>query len=330
MSRVLEAALFDVDGVLTRTARLHERAWKAMFDDYLRRLDQPPFTGADYRVHVDGKPRYQGVADFLGSRGIELERGDPGDDPDRETACGLGNRKNRLFLRLLDEGGVEVFDDSIAALARWRRGGVRVAAISASRNSRRVLEAADLARRFDVIIDGQIASRRGLESKREILSEAARRLDVPPASAVVIEDAIAGIRAGLEAGFGLVVGVARDGDGRDLREAGAHQVVDDVYRARFLRRLPAALERVDELAAWRGGRPLAVFGDDGARLRSEALDESFVIYIGNDEEAFAALRERGAGIFVGPAVSASLADYRVGSATEARRLLELLANRAGP
>jgi trehalose-phosphatase len=260
--RPFQAAIFDMDGVLTHTARLHEGAWKQMFDDFLAQHDgQEPFSSADYRAHVDGKPRYQGVADFLASRRVELPRGDPGDDPAQETICGLGNRKNELFLELLDHDGVEVFPDAVVALARWRRGGLKLAAVSASRNCRRVLKAVDLVRRFDAIVDGQVAAKENLGGKPEIMAEAARRLGIEPGDGVILEDATAGVRAGRQDGFGLVVGVARDGSGEDLTEAGAHMVVSDISRLRFPRKLPPALARLEELAAWRQDRPLAVFLD---------------------------------------------------------------------
>lgn len=260
--RPFEAVISDMDGVLTRTARLHARAWKRMFDDLLRRYEgQRPFSDADYRAYVDGKPRYAGVADFLASRHIELPRGQPSDGPGDVTICGLGNRKNGFFLELLESDGVEVFDDTVGAVDRWRRGQMKLAAVSSSRNCRRVLRAAGLEDRFDVIVDGQVAEELGLEGKPGIMLEAARRLAVAPADAVILEDATAGIRAGRRDGFGLVVGVARADNTRDLREAGADVVTRNVARLRFPRRLPNALERVAEMTARRGARPLAVVLD---------------------------------------------------------------------
>lgn len=257
-----QAVISDMDGVLTRTASLHERAWKRLFDDFLGHYpEQRPFSSADYRAHVDGKPRYQGIADFLASRGLDLPYGQPSDDPEELTICGLGNRKNRYFLETLDQGGVEVFEDAVAALERWRRGGLKLAIVSSSKNCRRVLRAVHLEQRVDVIVGGQLAEELGLPGKPEIMMEAARRLGVVPADAVILEDATAGVRAGIEDGFGLVVGVARAGNQRDLREAGAHAVVESVYRVCFPRRVPSALDHLGELAAWRDGRPLAVFLD---------------------------------------------------------------------
>lgn len=256
------AVVADMDGVLTRTADLHERAWKKMFDEFLgARGDQAPFSGDDYRAHVDGKPRYDGVSDFLGSRGIQLPEGEAEDGPDRETVRGLGNRKNRLFLELLEREGVTVFDDVVPALERWRRGGLRLAVISSSRNCRRVLRAGNLEDRFDAVVDGQTASELGLEGKPDILLEAARRLDVDPSDAVVLEDARAGVSAGRRQGFGRVVGISRDGQDEGLLQAGADEVARNVYEVRFLRRVPDLLERLDQLRARRRGRPWAVFLD---------------------------------------------------------------------
>ncbi len=260
--RPYEAVVSDMDGVLTRTATLHERAWTRVFDAFLSgREGQRPFSDGDYRAHVDGKPRYDGVADFLSSRHIDLPWGEPSDGPDAETVYGLGNRKNGVFLALLDREGVKVFDDAVAAFERWRRGGLKVAVVSSSRNCRRVLRAAGLERHLDAVVDGELGAELGLGGKREIMLEAARRLGVAPSDAVVLEDATAGVRAGRLGGFGRVVGVSRDDNERDLREAGADDVVRSVYRVRFLRRVPRVLDRLAELAAWRGDRALAVFLD---------------------------------------------------------------------
>lgn len=273
--RPFEAVILDMDGVVTRTASLHEQAWKRMFDALLKgREGQAPFSSSDYRTHVDGKPRYEGVADFLSARDIELPRGEPADSPERETVCGLGNRKNELFLALLQEQGVDVFQDALAALHRWRRGCLKLAAVSSSRNCRRVLRSADLESLFDVIVDGQAAAEQGLVGKPQIMAEAAQRLAVAPSDTVVIEDATAGVRAGRQHGFGLVVGVNRNRHEDDLKQAGAHLVVSDVYRVRFPRRLPNALHRFEETDALRDGSPLAIFLDFDGTLAPIVDDPS--------------------------------------------------------
>jgi trehalose 6-phosphate phosphatase len=264
------AVISDMDGVLTRTADLHRQAWKRVFDEALPRLapvdggrpsEHEPFSDGDYRAHVDGKPRYDGVADFLASRGIALPQGTPSDPPDADTVCGIGNRKDDLFKVLLDGEGVRVFEDAVAAIARWRRGGVRIAIVSASRNCREVLRAAGLEDSADAIVDGRVAAELALPGKRGILLEAARRLGVEPGSAVVLEDATAGARAARRAGFGRIVGVSRNAPHAQLLEAGADEVVDDVFRTAFPRRLPSALEAFDAFTAWVGNRTPAVFLD---------------------------------------------------------------------
>ncbi len=273
------AVVTDMDGVITRTASLHERAWKRTFDAFLRErgrlrgaADDPrsgddprdgPFTSEDYRRFVDGKPRYDGVRDFLASRGLELPEGDPSDEPDRETVQGLGNRKNADFRALLEEEGAEVFDDARAAVDRWRRGGLAVAVVSASRNCRLVLRSAGMLNRFDAVVDGEEAARLGLVGKPGIFREAARRLGLEPGQAVAVEDSAAGVRAASAEGYGLVAGVARgDGSARPgLEEAGADVVVPDLAALRFPRAVPDALDRRSELLDRGGGRRLAVFLD---------------------------------------------------------------------
>lgn len=274
------AVVADMDGVITGASAVHERAWRRTLDAFLRErglLHGPgdagsggrgggagPFTSADYRRHVDGKPRYEGVRDFLASRGIELPEGDPSDEAGRDTVHGLGNRKNEAFRALLAEEEVEAFDDALAALDRWRRGGLRLAVISASRNARLVLRSAEFLNRFDALVDGETAAELGLAGKREIFQEAAARLDVDPADAVALEDSAAGVRAAADEGFGLVAGVARDpsGDARErLTAAGAQVVVADLVSLRFPREVPCALDRRSELLDRRGERRLAVFLD---------------------------------------------------------------------
>lgn len=230
------AVIVDMDGVLTQTARLHARAWQAMFQNYLAERQQrtgqaiQPFDiSTDYRQYLDGKPRYEGVRSFLKSRGIEFPWGEENDPPDRETICGLGNRKNKLFHELLDREGAAVYDDAIRQLRHWRRK-LKTAVITSSRNGRRVLESAGLLEMFDVIIDGNDLQRLGLRGKPapDVFLRAAEELDVRPGETVVIEDALAGVQAGRAGRFGLVVGVARDDNARALRAGGADRVVSDL------------------------------------------------------------------------------------------------------
>ncbi|MFN2556471.1 MAG: HAD family hydrolase [Nitriliruptorales bacterium] len=229
-----DAVIFDMDGVVTDTASLHARAWKRMFDDYLRkRTDEyEPFRDEDYLRYVDGKPRYDGVAAFLASRGIELSFGRPDDPPERETVCGLGNRKNALFWQLLDEQGPQRFESTVRLLHDLRQHGMATAVISSSRNAAAVLDAAGVRDLFEAEVDGQEAERLGLTGKPDpaVFLEAARRLGTVPPRAVVVEDALAGVQAGHAGGFGLVIGVDRGGQPDELAAAGADVVVDDLAR----------------------------------------------------------------------------------------------------
>ncbi len=224
-------ALFDLDGVITPTAEVHMRAWDRMFNDFLAgRAGQAPYTDDDYFAHVDGKPRYEGVEGFLASRDIELPYGDPTDAPESETVCGLGNRKNDAFNRVLAEDGVEAYPGSARLLEELERRGTPMAVVSSSRNAPAVLEAAGLTHYFRTVMDGAVAAERGLPGKPapDTFLAAADELGAAADRAVVLEDAISGVRAGAAGGFGLVVGVDR-GAGHDaLTEAGADLVVSDL------------------------------------------------------------------------------------------------------
>jgi len=232
-----DAVLFDLDGVLTDTARIHAASWKKMFDAYLQRRAERsgeafrPFEiASDYGPHVDGKPRYDGVRDFLASRGIELPQGSPEDPPSRETVCGLGNRKNEMVNAAIESEGVEPYAGSVALLDHVHGLGLRTAVVSASKNCAAVLVAAGIDGRFDTRVDGVVLERESIRGKPapDSFLEAARRLEVEPARAVVIEDAISGVQAGRAGRFGLVVGVARKNDAEQLAENGADTVVLDL------------------------------------------------------------------------------------------------------
>jgi beta-phosphoglucomutase family hydrolase len=236
-----DAVLFDMDGVLTSTASIHSSCWKATFDDFLRRRAaagkeqfQPFDFAADYKRYVDGKLRYDGVRSFLASRHIALAEGTPDDPPTADTVCGLGNRKDELVKAAIEQGQVESYPDSVALVRRLREQGIRTAVVSSSNNCEQVLRAAGIADLFEVRVDGVVAITLGLPGKPapDTFLEAARVLAVSPARAVVVEDAIAGIRAGRAGGFGLIVGVDREGSGDALRAAGADVVVTDL--AEFL------------------------------------------------------------------------------------------------
>lgn len=230
------AAVFDLDGVITDTRRVHVEAWKEMLDGYLEHRnrrdgeDQPPFDpDEEYREHVDGKPRYQGLAAFLESRGIDLPRGEASDPPDRETVCGLGNRKQEIFRNHLEQEGPEVFRPMVDLVRELRRRGVAVAYATSSRNGRRVVEEAGLTDLWDAAVDGTTLDELDLAGKPDpdMFLEAARRLEAKPGDSLLFEDARAGVEAGRRGGFALVVGVAGgEEDPEPLRRAGADLVVD--------------------------------------------------------------------------------------------------------
>ncbi len=209
------AAIFDTDGVVTRTASVHFAAWKAVFDRYL--VDHAagesarPFTDADYRSFVDGVGRYEGVEAFLGSRGIELPWGDPSDPSGDSTVCAVGNSKNEFFARVVADHGVEPYLTTRRFIEALHDAGIRTAVVSASRNMHAVLVAAGMDDLFEVAVDGNDLVELGLPSKPDpaVFLEAARRLGVDPAETVVVEDAVSGVRAGRAGGFGLVVGIDR-------------------------------------------------------------------------------------------------------------------------
>lgn len=229
-----DAVLFDLDGVLTDTAQIHASSWKRMFDDYLRsraersgETFQPFDIATDYTLHVDGKPRYDGVRDFLRARRIDLPHGSPQDAPGAETICGLGNRKNDLVNAAIAAGEVVTYPDSVALVRRLRASGIRCAVVTSSQNRAAVLEAAGIADLFDAAVDGNTLVELGLAGKPapDAFLQAAKALGVAPARAVVVEDAISGVEAGARGDFGLVIGVARHGNAAELKQHGAHIVV---------------------------------------------------------------------------------------------------------
>ena len=226
-----DAALFDLDGVLTPTAEVHMRAWERMFTGYFEAQGiLPPYAEADYFAYVDGKPRYDGVRAALASRGVVLPEGDPTDPPDALTVCGLGNWKNAAVNRLLETEGVEPYPGSVALLDHLDARGTRVAVVSSSRNAPGVLLAAGLAGRFRVVVDGSVAEVEGLAGKPspQTFLHAAELLGVSKERSVVLEDAISGVAAGRAGGFGFVVGVDRGAGADVLRAAGADVVVQDL------------------------------------------------------------------------------------------------------
>lgn len=228
------ACLFDLDGVLTRTAVVHAAAWKQMFDEFLRRRDGPSFhpfdKTTDYDEYVDGRPRADGVRTFLASRDIDLPEGGADDPPDKDTVQGLGNRKNALVLEKIREDGVEAYPGSVRFAEAVREAGLRTAVVSSSANCRDVLIAAGIEQLFEVRVDGVVAAERKLPGKPrpDTFLEAARELGTAPADAAVFEDALAGMEAGRAGRFGRVIGVDRTGQADALRAHGADIVVKDL------------------------------------------------------------------------------------------------------
>jgi trehalose 6-phosphate phosphatase len=275
----LEAMVFDLDGVVTRTAKVHASAWKAMFDAFLvqcaETIGRPfePFDiQTDYRRHVDGQPRYEGVESFLAARQIRLPYGDPGDAPGEQTVCGLGNRKNALFLDKIAHEGVQVYESTVALVRRLRALHLRTAVVSSSRNCAAILDAAGLTDLFEARVDGADAARLRLAGKPapDLFLEAARRLGVAPARAVVVEDSAVGVEAGRRGGFGCVIGVNRGDRSEALRTRGADAIVSDLAEVVVDDganeatadgvELPSALSHLDVIVP-PSGRRLAVFLD---------------------------------------------------------------------
>jgi beta-phosphoglucomutase family hydrolase len=229
----IQGCLFDLDGVLTRTADLHRAAWKEVFDAVLAELGPTPikpFSESDYLEYVDGKQRRDGVRDFLASRGIHLPEGDPDDPPTANTIAGVGNRKNELFLQKVETEGVHVYEGSRRYLDAVREAGLLRAVVTASANARAVLDGADLGGMFDVIVDGNVAAEQQLAGKPapDTYLAGAEALGLEPRQAAVFEDALAGVAAGRAGRFGYVVGVDRANQAAKLREQGASVVVDDL------------------------------------------------------------------------------------------------------
>ena len=231
------ACLFDMDGVITQTAKVHDAAWKEMFDEFLRdwsAAHNEPFVPFDpvhdYDEYVDGKPRIEGTASFLESRHIELPKGEESDPPGKQTVWGLGNKKNELILKVIARDGVQPYDGSVRYVNAVREAGLRTAIVSSSANTEAVLKAAGVDGLFEARVDHQVAEARKLHGKPapDTFLEAARMLGVAAAQAVVYEDALAGVAAGRAGHFGFVVGVDRVGQAEQLRAHGADVVVKDL------------------------------------------------------------------------------------------------------
>lgn len=286
-----EAVIFDMDGVITDTAGAHAAAWKQLFDEYLSArgeregVDYETFDQRkDYRRYVDGKPRYDGIRSFLRARDIELPEGKPDDDEDKETVCGLGNRKNAYFNEWLDSHRVPTFPSSIDLVRQLREKEIRVGVFSASCNCRAVLSNAGALELFDTIVDGNEAARLGLPGKPDpaVLLRTASKLHVDPAHAIVVEDAVAGVKAGAAGGFRAVIGINREEYGAELEASGADAVVrdlaelkpgaDDCLTLKTVAELPSAWAERTNIAEKLSTRQTAVYLDYDGTLTPIVAD----------------------------------------------------------
>lgn len=305
------AVILDMDGVVTDTAQAHATAWKRLFDGYLRERsrqtgrDFTPFDKtSDYRHYVDGKPRYDGVQSFLTARGIDLPYGDSEDPPDKETICGLGNRKNRYFRDWLAENRVETFPGTVRLLRDLRRAGIKTAVFSSSRNAEAVLGNAGLADLFDAKVDGNDLIHLGIPGKPDpaMLCEAASRLGAAPRETAVVEDALSGVEAGAAGDFALVIGIDRDNLGRSLAARGADLVVGDLgeiafdpdrgFAVKTLKTLPSLWQAEATLRQRLEGHEVVVFLDYDGTLTPIVEDYTQAFLAEDMRASLAALAER--------------------------------------
>ncbi len=240
-----EAAVFDLDGVITKTAVVHTKSWKKVFDAYLKekagKENKPfrEFTQDDYLNYVDGKPRYHGVDSFLKSRNINLPWGDPADHPSMETVCGLGNRKNKAFLETLEKEGAEVYPSTKKILFELKDAGVKLGVASSSKNCKAVLEAVGLLSLFEARVDGVVSAELNLNGKPapDIFTKACEIMNADPSQSIIVEDALSGVQAGANGNFALTLGVARKGNTAELEKNGANYVITDFEEIKGLEHL---------------------------------------------------------------------------------------------
>ncbi|MCF8331962.1 MAG: beta-phosphoglucomutase family hydrolase, partial [Bacteroidales bacterium] len=239
----LKGAIFDLDGVVTKTATTHFKAWKIVFNEYMEKRtkgfqDKQPFiqfSKSDYLTYVDGKPRYEGVMSFLDSRGIELPYGNPSDETNKHTICGIGNRKNQKFRELVENEGVKIYKTSIRFIDKLKEQGIKVSVASSSKNSRYILEKTGLIDKFESIVGGQRAEENSLRGKPEpdIFVKAAEDMGLHSSQCLMVEDAISGVKAGKKGNFSCVIAVARDDNQFDLLRFGGDFVVSDLKEIKW-------------------------------------------------------------------------------------------------
>ncbi len=234
---LFKGVIFDLDGVITKTANVHALAWKKMFDEFLRERERQfnePFKEFthknDYLPYVDGKPRYKGVLSFLESRNINIPYGDPNDSPDKQTVCGLGNRKNEVFTAVVESEGVEVYDSTVQLIKDIHEAGIHQGVASSSKNCKKILEVSGLLHYFETRVDGIVSAELGLKGKPEpdIFTTAADNMGLKPIDCVVVEDAVSGVQAGAKGKFGLTLGLAREDNVEELKKNGADIVITDL------------------------------------------------------------------------------------------------------
>jgi len=236
MKPEFDSVVFDLDGVITKTAKTHSAAWKKMFDGYLKKREKKhgepfkEFTQKDYLEYVDGKPRYDGVASFLQSRNIQIPWGSPEDATGKETVCGLGNQKNEAFMEVLKNEGADTYPSTVELIEELFRAGIKLGVASSSKNCKAVLQAVNLEKYFGARVDGVVSAELGLNGKPEpdIFTKACEILGSTPENSIIVEDAVSGVQAGAKGNFGLTLGVAREDNTEDLRKNGADVVVEDL------------------------------------------------------------------------------------------------------
>ena len=280
MKYAILAAIVDLDGVLTKTAAQHSRSWKKAFDQYnsWRKMNGKevftPFQpGFDYARYIDGIPRYDGVLQFLKSRGVDLPYGLPQDEVTAETICGIGNLKNEIYNNLIAEEGVEVYEKNVEQIKSWKKEGIKTAVISSSKNCKKILTTAGIGKMFDVRVDGITSEERNLEGKPhpDIFLEAARVLGVKPQECLIVEDSQAGVEAGKRGNFRLVIGIRNNSNKEELLQKGANVVVENLQelnlgfkREKEPSSLPSALNNFEQLCnPFSGERPLLFLDFDG-------------------------------------------------------------------